>query len=48
MFQIKLYYGGIFVMEGDYLYMERDFIAGNIDVPKVESFLERGKVSYCK
>lgn len=35
-------------MEGDYLYMERDFIYGNIDKPKGESFLEREKVSYCK
>lgn len=35
-------------MEGDYLYLERDFIAGNADVPKGESFLEREKVSYCK
>lgn len=35
-------------MEGDYLYMERDYIAGIVDSPKGESFLEREKVSYCK
>lgn len=35
-------------MEGEYLYMERDFIAGDTDEPKGQSFLERDQVSYCK
>lgn len=35
-------------MEGDYLYMEKDYIIGNVNEPKGESFLEREKVSYCK
>lgn len=35
-------------MEGDYLYMERDYIAGHVNTPKGESFLEREQISYCK
>lgn len=41
----QFYYGVIFMMEADYIYLEREYIAGKANVPKGESFLEREQVT---
>lgn len=41
----QIYYGGACFVETNYLDVEREYLAGNVDNPLGESFLEREQVS---
>lgn len=44
----QIYYGGACLVETNYLDVEREYLAGNVESPLGESFLERERVSSSK